>query len=99
MKDRDRLLRRIRSLLVVSKDPGATGPERETARRLADQLMAANGLTEADIPERQVERPRSIIFSRPFVPPRFIVVDLFSNQNGFGFSYNCGTNNTNGFYW
>lgn len=51
----DKIKRRIRSLLVVSRDAGATGPERETAARLARRLMAQHGLAERDVPERVVD--------------------------------------------
>lgn len=79
---RERLLKRIRSLLTVA-DPryGATEPERATARRLADALMAENGLREADVPEREVER------AAPPPPPTWtVVVNL-----GGGFNFNDST--------
>lgn len=52
--NKERLFRRIRSLLcVASKDSGATEAEQATARRLANKLMTNNGWKEKDIPERQ----------------------------------------------
>lgn len=78
---RERLLKRVRSLLTVA-DPrhGATEPERATARRLADALMAENGLREADVPEREVERA-----APPPPPPQYVFViqmgELFGNGN------------------
>ena len=56
----DAIRRKIRSLLAVAAaGSGATDAERETAKRLADALMRKHGLSESDIPHRQVELPRS----------------------------------------
>lgn len=81
--------RRVRSLLVLAAPgSGATEPERATARRLADKLMAAYGLHENEIPQRQVEK-------RPPPPPTPPEYAFVVNIGGFGFGFN-GTNSTTG---
>lgn len=48
---RSKVTNTIRKLLnTAAKGSGATGPERKTARAMADKLMLANGLAEAQIP-------------------------------------------------
>lgn len=86
----DDVKRRVRSLLcLAAAGSGATEAERETAQRLAQQLMAKHGLTEAEIPEREVARRQA-----PPPAPVFTgrVVFVF---NGFG----GNTSTTTGFSW
>ena len=75
MADIDAVKRKIRSLLeVAKKTSGATASERGTARRLARSLMKANGLTEEDIPERQVDD-----YNPPPIPPMETIVGVSVN--------------------
>lgn len=77
----DKLKRRVRSLLVVARDPGATNPERMTAQRLANDLMFMHGWTEKDIPERVVSRQEN---SLPPPAPTVVV-------GGYSFDFNTST--------
>lgn len=54
----DDVKRKVRGLLATAAEgSGATDPERATARRLADQLLLAHGLTTADLtPPRPLPR-------------------------------------------
>lgn len=51
---------RIRKLLSLAEDDGAAPNEADVARQLAERLMAASGITEADI-ETSVEDPTSTV--------------------------------------
>lgn len=88
MDDLDRIKRRIRSLLELAKPgSGATDPERASASAMADKMIAASGLTEADIPEREIERPQP---PPPPPPPNRIVIRISSSDStassgGFGY--------------
>ena len=78
MLDRDRLLRRIQRLLAVAAEgSGATGPERGTARGLADKLMAEHRLSEADVARGAVES------ASPAAGAWVVVVNV-GNWNVFG---------------
>ena len=88
--------RKVRSLLELAKEgSGATEPERLTARALADRIMAKHGLTESDIPEREVEARRP----PPPRPAPFFVVNIFtgpdgSSGHGFSFGFDDATTGT-----
>lgn len=81
MADRADIVRKVQACLALAAaDSGALGPERATARAMADKLMAANGLRESDIPKRQVQRA-----SPPPPPaPVFEGVMFVVNIAGFG---------------
>ena len=50
MGDINDIKRKVRSLLAVAAPgSGATDAERDTARRMADKLMADNGFSEKDV--------------------------------------------------
>ena len=66
-----RILRRIRSLLTVAKDSAATDSEKETARSLADSLMAKHGLKESDVP--------------PIIPSSYVFI-VVGGFGGFDFT-------------
>lgn len=84
--------RRVRSLLEVAKPTsGATDAERATAKSLADKLMAAHGLTEADIPQRRLDS------TPPPPPPAPSTVNIYVNGFNFGFTFHA-TDNTSGFW-
>jgi hypothetical protein len=89
----DGLKKKIRSLLEVAKPgSGATEPERDTARRLAERLLAANGLTEKDIPEREIAIRRAVPPPAQYaMRPVFVV-----NIGGFGFG-GAATNTSTGY--
>lgn len=52
---------RIRKLLALAENEGAAENEADTARRLAERLMAASGLTEADILHGTEEDPAATV--------------------------------------
>jgi hypothetical protein len=52
---RERILRRLRGLLAVAADAGATGPERSTAQALADRIVAKYDVRAAEL--QPVRRP------------------------------------------
>ena len=86
--------RKVRSLLAVAAEgSGATAPEAATARAMADKLMALHGLTESEIPKREVER------RRPPPPPTQEFVVIVTAQGFGGFSFGGATNTTTGAGW
>lgn len=90
----DDVKRKVRSLLTVAAaGSGATDPERETARRLADQLMAKHGLTEAEIPQRQSHTPPPAVPRAPR-PTDTVVVNV--NGQNYAFNFNSFFNSRNG---
>lgn len=64
MKTRGKVLDRVRKLLAVAaKGSGATEPERETAAKLAHNLMVAHGLTVEDLSEKPKAAPAADVFT------------------------------------
>lgn len=84
----DKLKRRVRSLLVVARDKGATEAERATAKSLAEKLMAMNGWTERDIPERVVGRQENSL------PPPEPVIVVNVSVGGYSFNFEPTTHNS-----
>lgn len=82
MATRADVVRKVQACLALAAPTsGAPGPERATARAMADKLMAAHDLRESDIPQREVERRPP----PPPPPPAFDGVILVVNVGGFGF--------------
>jgi hypothetical protein len=97
--------RKVRSLLeLAAPSSGATEPERATARAMADKLMAKHGLSEADVPRREVAARRP----EPPPPPRQAFVfsagmgGIHINVGGYGSYASAGisdTTSTSGASW
>ena len=63
MRDISSVKRRVRGLLsMAALGSGATGPERATARRLADGLMASNRVREQDVQARGPNPLGGVVF-------------------------------------
>jgi len=54
----NKVLERIKKMLALANDPGATEGERETALRMAYNLLAKHNLSMGDIPKDGVQEPR-----------------------------------------
>lgn len=54
----DKILDRVKKMLALANDAGATEGERDTAMRMAYNLLAKHNLTMADLPSDQSSEPR-----------------------------------------
>lgn len=56
----ERILDRIKKMLALANDPGASEGERETALRMAYNLLAKHNLSMSDVPKDGVQEPREM---------------------------------------